>query len=294
MMTNKEHTGILQIISDLHVEFENLNKQNIKKYISKIININLPKKKERYLALLGDICCTGNKEDFAKYKFLLMNLTYYFDKIFVITGNHEYYLQGNNIPKSYNSTLQGINNKIKKFCEKNDKLIFLNNNFIKMKLGKCIYYIYGGTFWSKPKDKNLNLLREQMNDYTCIFIYDKKKKKIRKFTPFDMKKIHFSMINMIKKATNIAKTNKKKIIIFTHHKPYIDKNNEKNSIISEAYESDYDKYISNPPIYLWGYGHTHVHDEQKINKTLIISNPKGYKHQNNKINFKKNLKILLN
>lgn len=273
---------ILQIISDTHLEFESINKKNVHKFINQIlVPPKTDKKQIKCLALLGDICCAGNICDFNKYKLFITSLMPLYDYIFIVPGNHEYYMQSKNIPKSKLSTIQGINEKINKFCNKYKKLYFLNNKSILLKLGKRKFYIFGATLWSYIHPSCYNEIKNMMNDYQYIYTYNKQNKNITKLTPRKVVSMHVSVLKKLDNLIKIAKKKKIPIIVLTHHKPYVNVKNKKNryiDITSQAYESDLYNYIKYPVI-IWGYGHTHIADNCKINNVNVISNPKGYNKQ---------------
>lgn len=124
----------LGYISDIHLEYR------AKIPIIRQNNLN-------YLALIGDI---GNP--FQKnYSEFLKNISGEFDKIFLISGNHEYWQD------KYN--YQEVNHQINNICSKFNNIYFLNNKIYKLNN----YNILGTTLWSRISNNNNN-----MGDYKYI------------------------------------------------------------------------------------------------------------------------------
>jgi len=115
----------LQYVSDIHLE----------KGFKRVI-----KAKKPYLLLGGDIGYP-NQEN---YKEFLLSTSQDFEKIFILTGNHEY--DGINA-----SELFKVEDKVKNICNMRNNLFYLQKDT--HKICKNIY-IAGCTFWSPlPKSK---------------------------------------------------------------------------------------------------------------------------------------------
>jgi hypothetical protein len=266
----------LQIVSDTHIEFLD-RKKSIKA-------TSIIKPSAKILALLGDICCVGSDKDFELYKTFINELLPYYEHIIIITGNHEYFYNPDTkgaSPKK-ESTVKGINSKIKKFCKTSDKIHFLSNSTFIYKSGKTIYHILGTTLWSYIPDEQLINIQNSMNDYNYIYVKDKSTKKIRLITSAEVVKMFKKNIkfiqNEITKISSIRDKNyKHEAILLTHHKPYI---SDKYSVstVDPAYESDL-KHFFKPPIVMWAYGHTHKYDKSIQSNVVLYSNPKGYPRQ---------------
>lgn len=117
--------SLIQYVSDLHLE------RGFKRSI-------IPKKP--YLLLGGDIGMPSSFE----YKQFLFDMSNNFDKVYVISGNHEYDFCTNihEVEQEINDICFAKNNLI--YLQKKTDLLCENNNL----------YIAGCTFWSKlPKSK---------------------------------------------------------------------------------------------------------------------------------------------
>ncbi len=217
----------IRLLSDLHIEQRPVPILNFKKQADVCI-------------LAGDI---GNPNH-ENYELLLNMLSLTHDKVFVITGNHEY----------YNNTLD-IDDHIKLLCEDNvhflqmDSIIYKNVKFM------------GCTLWSNP-DRTLS---KYMNDFNYIKdfnidIYIDTHLKHKKW-------IKSELISDIKTC------------VITHHLPLtclIDEKYKDNPLNS-FFASDVDIFNADYVCY----GHTHQENHMKIQNTLFYCNPRGYEHENN-------------
>lgn len=265
----------IQIISDLHIEF--WKKIDALKHIKPTGDI---------LALLGDTCCLADNANFNKFKIFIKQISDYYKKIIIITGNHEYYSYSNII--KYENTLQGVNEKLKKFSSENTKVVFLNNEGYLLELNNVKYFIIGSTCWTFIPEATYNLILNTMNDYKFINLYSKSGK-IQKLHPKYTNMLHRLSVKKINNLLKYSNKHKYKTIIFTHHKPYLSKKH--NPLTTDvAYENNL-KHMFGKNIFLWGYGHTHMYDKSVINGTYLYSNPHGYPKEQTYYQWDKSLKI---
>lgn len=257
----------IQVVSDIHVEFwENRTKFNFIKPVAP------------YLALLGDIGVCSSDDDFDRYKLFIMENAARFKQIFVIPGNHEYYCYETR--PTLRHTLPYVNRKIRNFIAGIANVHFLNNSVIKLNINRKKYWVIGSTMWTnipKIQHKNINKL---VNDYNYILMPNGRKG-IRKFTPADASKLHNISKKYVATQIKYAKDAHAKIIVLTHHKPYLNITHDASSR-DIAYESNLLPLIKH--VSFWGYGHTHKADLKKIGNAIVYSNPKGYPRQQTKFN----------
>lgn len=171
----------------------------------------------------------------------MLSLTH--DKVFVITGNHEY----------YNNTLD-IDKKIKSLCE--DNVHFLQMNSYHYKNVKFM----GCTLWSNP-DRTLS---KYMNDFNYI----------KDFNMDVYIDTHLKHKKWLESELGDEKT-----CVITHHLPLkclIDEKYKKNPL-NCFFASDVDIFNADYVCY----GHTHQENHIKIKDTSFYCNPRGYEHENN-------------
>lgn len=81
------------------------------------------------------------------------------------------------------------------------------------------------------------------------------------------------------KSTN----NKQPIIVITHHLPsynLIHYKYRNYKILNQAFATDLENYIlQHPNIIMWCCGHSHIPNEYKLNSTILVMNPIGYKKE---------------
>lgn len=263
----------IQIVSDIHAEFWPQKKK-----------FGFIKPSAPILALLGDICCCGSDDDFEIFKRFILECLPIYNHIIFVTGNHEYYFnpeKRSTLATSIN-TMQGIDKKIQSFFKETapEKLHFLNNSSMVFtsKKGES-YMVVGSTLWSWIPEEQRTNIQNSMNDYQHIYVEEGEK--IRKVTSSDIAAIHLKNYKYIKTQILKAKKAKHKVIILTHHKPYLSDTYNPNGL-DPAYESDLTSLMDYPV--LWGYGHTHIADSSVRGKTWLFSNPKGYPKQKTKFN----------
>lgn len=232
----------IQFISDIHLEFY--------KTFPKI------KSFAPILCLAGDI---GYPNMHNYINFLAdLNANHYFNKIFLVTGNHEYYYQ--------NDTIENTNEKINYIIKSNklSKISFLNNSSEMYN----DYLFVGSTFWSKVINNDV-----KSNDFY----------RIKDMTADKYNELHNTSVSFLR--SEIEKYKDKKIVVLTHHLPSY-------KLINKKYK-DYEKYhqyfassndnLIKPPVVAWIHGHSHMPHKLKINNIIIASNPIGY-YKENRVN----------
>lgn len=233
----------IQYISDIHLEF--LDNIRFTKFIKPIGNI---------LILAGDI---GNPYE-QLYEEFLNYISTIFDKIFIITGNHEYY--------NKKHTIEEVNTKIQSIVNQFTNITFLNNSYEDY-LG---YRFIGTTLWS-------NVNSSLINDFKCI----------NGMTIDYYNNLHNISIKFIKEQLELNIP----LIVVTHHLP-------SSRLIEPKYDSLYNQFFASncdflikKPIKCWIYGHTHTRNEYYINDIILCCNPIGYLNENKSISYNKYLDI---
>jgi len=234
----------LQILSDLHIEFE---------------KFELPETEVDLIILAGDTC--AGKTGIAWAKSISRGVP-----IIYINGNHEYYREA--WPK-----LIAFN---KAQCTGTNVLFLENDDFT---IGDTRFL--GCTLWT---DFNLYgnvpfaelMAGQYMNDFRLI----RKSPEYSKFRPADALRIHRESIFWLK---NCLKEPAAKTVVVTHHAPspksIPDELN--NSPLNPGYASNLEDLILQYQPDLWIHGHLHTPANYSIGKTRIICNPRGYPNQYN-------------
>lgn len=245
-----------QIYSDLHLEFYK-NYPRIKPIAENLI-------------LAGDIFNFNFK--------LINNFLEYISKnwkqIFFVFGNHEFY--------SSNLHFYKIKNKYIDLFDNYKNIILLDKTFHILNNETIIL---GSTFWSLTNSS----IKELINDYKKINMYDKNKNRKIKITNEFINNLHLEEKKWLEEILDEIKEKYKNIIIVSHfpltqnktsHPKY--KNQDLN--LKNYFSNNFDdifKLYENNNFYLIS-GHTHFSYDFKINNIRYISNQLGYPGENYK------------
>lgn len=242
-----------QYFSDTHIEFYNENLPKIQRLF--IQQLQRQENRPNILLLAGDI----GKPSRPSYTAFLQSLSPLYEKVFITTGNHEYY----NMPYT---SLSDIDNQCREICRTmpHNNVIFLQNDVYEIQDNLSIF---GGTFWTDiPASKEYTIMN-CINDY----------KLIPNMTPSLSSLLHEKSVSLLN--YNINNNDNMKWIVMSHHMPstnLIDPKYKKhNTDMNYAFASDI-SIAHDPRILAWIYGHTHSSNEQG----KFYCNPIGYPGEN--------------
>lgn len=270
----------IQVVSDLHLEFRADKKP-----------FNLFKPTAPILALLGDICCVGDISDFEIFKRFMLEILPNYEHCIMISGNHEPYYNPikKSTPPTKDNTLDACSAKIKAFFRATSKkLHYLDNNTLKLTVGKKKYVIVGSTLWSHIPKEEQTRVQDIMSDYQYVYVKDQKTAKIRKLLASDVQQMFSKNYKYIKTQVDKAIAGNYKVIIMTHHCPFIYKTYDPKSF-DVAYYSDCSAIANPKAVAMWLYGHTHQALDKVIGKVRYYSNPLGYPRE--RTGFDKDAKV---
>ena len=230
----------IQIISDLHQEFG----------ISELYFDNAD-----LVIFAGDINLGTKGIEWIKSKIKNIPVIY-------ILGNHEYY------KGSYPKTL----NKIKSAAE-NTNIHVLEDSFLDIEDIR----FHGCTLWTDFALFGNSIeagmyCQPKMNDYKMI----KRDPSYSKMRTVDTFKIHQFSKHWLNES--LENSTKEKNIVVTHHAPSLLSvpDNFKNDLLTSAYASNLDDFITKHQPDFWFHGHIHTPCRYSIGKTEVICNPHGY------------------
>lgn len=225
-----------QYASDLHLEFYNENMGKIRKLFVEPLIRN--RADAEYLLLAGDIGSPRQQS----YKQFLSELAPHYRRIFVTTGNHEYY-------KMPTATMTELDDKCREACaQAGENIVFLQNESYDI---NDWLSIYGGTFWTDIPSNKKRMIESTMNDYKYIMNFSAEK----------ATKLHKDAVSGLEDKL-VANGNARKWIVMSHHMPSFELIDEKyktglNTYLNYAFATDiniatYDRICA------WVYGHTHT------------------------------------
>lgn len=182
--------------------------------------------------------------------------------VIYILGNHEYY------KGSYPKTL----NKIKSAAE-NTNIHVLEDSFLDIEDIR----FHGCTLWTDFALFGNSIeagmyCQPKMNDYKMI----KRDPSYSKMRTVDTFKIHQFSKHWLNES--LENSTKEKNIVVTHHAPSLLSvpDNFKNDLLTSAYASNLDDFITKHQPDFWFHGHIHTPCRYSIGKTEVICNPHGY------------------
>ncbi len=246
----------IKLVSDLHLEFADINIQNTNDY--------------DVLILSGDIMVASkvNKPESEygiRFRDFLNRCSFQFPHVVYVAGNHEFYSDG--------KFFAGLD-ELRAACAIHNNVYFLERD---TKVIDDIVFV-GGTLWTdmnKFDPLTLHAVRDMMNDYRAT-VNDQAG--YRKLKPADTVERHKLTRDYI---ALIADENKdKKIVVCTHHSPSFQSCHPQyayDKIMNGAYHSDLSELIlDRPQIKLWTHGHTHHPFDYMIGECRVVCNPRGY------------------
>ena len=246
----------IQIVSDLHLEFEDINIQNVNG--------------ADVLILSGDIMIASKvnlpqSEYGIRFRDFLKRCSFQFPHVIYVAGNHEFYSDG----KFFAGLAQ-----LELACMIHENVYFLEQD---TKIIDDIVFV-GGTLWTdmnKFDPLTLHAVRDMMNDYRAT-VNDHAG--YRRLKPADTVERHRETVEYIKQV--VSENADKKCVVVGHHSPSyasIHPMYASEHIMNGAYHSDLsDIMLDNPQIKLWTHGHTHHCFDYMIGSTRVVCNPRGY------------------
>lgn len=280
--SKEENVFKLQIASDLHIEMFSRDKFRPKSTLfDEVIRPRAP-----YLALLGDIGCPANSEsDWEDYKNFLLLQAERFKRVYILAGNHEYYIGSFGAKKL---TAPEVKARIQSLCDSHPRLMFLDKRSEVVEEGKV--RVVGTTLWSYIPPKSRKSVESGVNDYHLCYMPDPTSEDgVRLLSSEDTVSWHEEELEYIKAEARAAKAAGQRMVVLSHHPPtFTDTSNPmyRTSPIRWAFSTDLE-YMFNyngehgpdtefSAIHTWACGHTHWSCDQTINGVHIVSNQYGY------------------
>lgn len=246
----------IQIVSDLHLEFSDVNIQN--------------QNNADVLILSGDIMVASKvlkplSEYGIRFRDFLKRVSFQFPHVIYVMGNHEFYSDG----KFFESV-----EIMRAACGVHDNVYLLERD---TKIINDVVFV-GGTLWTdmnKHDPLTLHAVRDMMNDYRAI-VNDKAD--YRHLKPSDTVERHRQTVDYIKLIVDEHKD--KSCVVVGHHSPSFQSVAEEYKteyLMNGAYHSSLEEImLDRPQIKLWTHGHTHTPFDYIIGETRVVCNPRGY------------------
>ena len=261
----------IQIVSDLHLEFSDINIKNTNNADVLILSGDIMMANDLHehpapaTPYLPDEIESGTRKDRARiYRDFLKRCSFQFPHVVYVAGNHEFY-QG----RWFDSI-----DWLRQECERFTNVHFLERNVVDIDNVRFV----GCTLWTdlnKYDPLTLHAVRDMMNDYRAI---RNDKAGFTSLKPADTAQRHKDSLGYIKLITEADKDFK--YVVVTHHSPSFQScapQYANDHIMNGAYHSDLSEFIlDHPQIKLWTHGHTHHPFDYTIGDTRVVCNPRGY------------------
>ena len=260
----------IKLVSDLHLEFSDINIQNDKDY--------------DVLILSGDILIINDLHDHPESKYshleiaalkfgqsrahlfrdFLKRCSFQFPHVVYVAGNHEFY---------HGEFHRGVEH-LREECNKFPNIYFLERD---IQFIDGVLFV-GGTLWTdmnKGDPMTLHAIGDMMNDFRVIRNDEHGYTKLRPAHAMDR---YRKTVEYIKKMVDV--NGDRKCVVVGHHAPSFQSIGEQykhDTLMNGGYASDLSEFIMDrPQIKLWTHGHMHQTFDYMIGETRVVCNPRGY------------------
>lgn len=220
------------------------------------------------LVIAGDICSAWDP----LYAHFLAWTSRNWHTVILITGNHEYYCEPDQI-----YTIEQTDQHIASLVQTFDNLVFLQNGASYVLPGTRLRFV-GTTLWSAITPSIWDEIVGKKGDYKVV--YTKSGLGLRSAHPADMCALHALQKSHLRSAIVPQSTNER-LIVVTHHipTPLLLEEEYRNEKWRSCYASnDEDLFASN--IALWICGHGHRATQLQIpGGPLLLMNARGYNRE---------------
>ena len=267
----------IKLVSDLHLEFSDINIQNTD-------NCDV-------LILGGDICVAqdlhdhpelvnssdqaaiaagtglGRRQQAAqRYRDFFKRCSFQFPHVIYIMGNHEF----------YNGKFFAGIDYMREELAKYPNIYMLEQD---TKIIDDVTFV-GATLWTdmnRGDPLTMHAIEGMMNDFRII------RNDKRSFAPMSARDVADRHARTLGYFRNVlAEQHDRKFVVVGHHTPSFQSAHPMyahETLMNGGYHSDLSEFIlDHPQIKLWTHGHTHHPFDYVIGETRIVCNPRGYEN----------------
>ena len=263
----------IKLVSDLHLEFSDINIQNDQDYDVLILGGDIMIAQDLHDHIAADFNpysagafadLSRKQERVRRFRDFFKRCSFQFPHVIYIMGNHEF----------YNGKFYASIDHMRDECAKYPNVYMLEQD---MKIIDDVVFV-GGTLWTDMNRRDpltMHAIKDMMNDFRIV---RNDKREFAKMSPLDVAIRHDRTLGYIK---HILSENKdKKCVVVGHHCPSklsTHENYKDQYLMNGGYSSDLSEFIiDHPQIKLWTHGHTHHPFDYVIGETRIVCNPRGY------------------
>lgn len=265
----------LQIISDLHLEFEPWLPHN---------------RGGDVLVLAGDIVVLADValvrqgvasqrqlERAQRYQHLLGHCSREWDQVYMVLGNHEH----------YGGVWQYAKENMQWLLEPYENVALLDNSA--HRYGGLLFL--GTTLWTSANNEDLlsqHTIERALADYKHIYI-EGRGGELQQLRVEHTLQAHHNSVAWLRET--IEQHPHTPTVVITHHAPSfhsVAQEYKHEHHLNGGFASDLSNLIlDNPQIQLWAHGHMHNSSDYQIGNTRVVCNPKGYHRENPHFNSQK-------
>lgn len=282
----------IKLVSDLHLEFSDINIQNDNNYDVLILGGDIMIAQDLHdhpeLANTADQAAIANGTGLGRnqmkaqrFRDFFKRCSFQFPHVIYIMGNHEF----------YNGKFYAGIDYMRNECAKYPNIYMLEQD---TKIIDDVVFV-GGTLWTNMNKRDpltMHAIEGMMNDFRII------RNDHRSYAAMSAQDVairHDRTLGYIKLMVQEHKD--KKCVVVGHHSPSFKSAHPMyahETLMNGGYHSDLSEFIlDHPQIVLWTHGHTHHPFDYVIGKTRIVCNPRGYENDGYSENSGWNPNILL-
>ena len=260
----------IKLVSDLHLEFVDINIQNDKDYDVLILSGDImvindlhdhPEEKYKHLDIAALKWGQARAQLFRNF---LKRCSFQFPHVVYVAGNHEFY---------HGEFHRGIEH-LREECNKFPNIYFLERD---IQFINGVLFV-GGTLWTdmnKGDPLTQHAIGDMMNDFRVIRNDEHGYTKLR---PAHVMDRYRKTVDYIKQMVDA--NGDRKCVVVGHHAPSFQSIGEQykhDTLMNGGYASDLSEFIlDRPQIKLWTHGHMHQTFDYMIGETRVVCNPRGY------------------
>jgi Icc-related predicted phosphoesterase len=266
----------IKLVSDLHLEFSDINITNNDKCDVLILSGDIMVAQDLHDHHAADFDPYSNNaladlsskmQRVVRFRDFLKRCSFQFPHVVYVAGNHEFY---------HGKFYAGID-YLRHECAKYPNIYFLECD---TKVIDDVVFV-GGTLWTdmnKGDPLTMHAIEGMMNDFRII---RNDKREFARMSARDVVTRHARTLSYFRLMLSEHKD--KKCVVVGHHSPSLQSVHEtykSQYLMNGGYHSDLSEFIlDHPQVKLWTHGHTHHPFDYVIGETRVVCNPRGYENE---------------
>ena len=264
----------IQLVSDLHLEFSDINIQNVGADVL-ILSGDImvaedlhdhpePANTADQQAIANGTGLSKRQQTAQRFRDFLKRCSFQFSHVVYVAGNHEF----------YNGKFYAGVDYLRTECDKFPNVYFLECN---TKVIDDVVFV-GGTLWTdmnRGDPMTQHAIRDMMNDFRII---RNDKAGFTKLRPAHVIERHLKTKQYFEMV--LKNHPDQRCVVVGHHSPSTQSIHPRyahDHLMNGGYHSDLSEFIlDHPQIKLWTHGHTHHAFDYCIGETRVVCNPRGY------------------